>query len=241
MTRWPLWRLLVCIEAWLLSVAAFHRYRPIHEDVIVPLLIGVVPSIALVGLWGLARAAAGERASGEERATVIELIVAATSVAAALVWIVQWTMGAREELERFDEAVGQATIIIDVSLTGLSAAACLAALALDWILSTAHGQLRRAMAWLRRTHVLVTVVYVVALFGSAWLFTHWPDTPGLERSAALFRARAALYVFELAKATAFPVQALFAAMAVVVGAMDSRQARRQVGGSAGRPPGHLLH
>lgn len=222
MTRWPLWRLLVWIEVWLLAVAAVHRYRSIHDAFVVPLLIAFVPAAAMVALRALARAAVGHATDEDQRAHAVEILIAAVGIFATVWWFTEWAFQARDDLRRFDEMFGQATIIIDVSLTGLSAAACLAALALDGILATAHEQLRQAMVWLRRTHVVVTGLYVVALFGSAWLFTHWPDTPGTESSELFDRARAALYVYEFTKATVFPLQAFFAAMAVAVVAMDSR-------------------
>lgn len=222
MTRWPVWRLLVWIEVWLLGVAAVHRYDPIHDAFVVPLMIAFVPAAAMVALWGLARAAVGDTADADRRANRLEVSIAAICVVATAWWFVEWSLQARDNLRRFDEMFGQVTIIIDVSLTGLSAAACLAALALDWILATAHEQLRQAMMWLRRTHVIVTIVYVTALFGSAWLFTHWPDTPGTETSRMFYRARLALSVYEFTKATVFPLQAFFAALAVWVVTLDSR-------------------
>jgi hypothetical protein len=225
-TRWPLWRVLAWIEAWLVLVAAFHHSRPIHEDVIVPLLFGIVPAIAFVACWGLARAAVGHHADPEQRATWLEVAIATLAEAGAVVWIGQWALEARDNLRRMNEMIGQATIIIDVSLTGLSAAACIAALSLDWILSTAHEPLRAAMAWLRRAHLVVTAAYVLALFGSTWLFMHWPDASGADTDALFSRARIALYVYEYARATVFPVQAFFAAMAVLIVTADSRQANK---------------
>jgi hypothetical protein len=218
-----LWRLLVWVEVWLLCVAAFHRYQPIHQAFVVPLMIAFVPAAAMVAFWALARAAVGHTADPEKRANVLEVAIVAAAVAATGWWIVDWAFQARDDLRRFDEMFGQVTIIIDVSLTGLAAAACLAALALDFILATAHEQLRQTLTWLRRAHVIVTIVYVVALFGSAWLFTQWPDTPGTETSRLFSRARTALYVYEFTKATVFPLQAFFAAMAVAVVTVDSRQ------------------
>ena len=152
-----------------------------------------------------------------------EISLAVISVAASLGWTVEWAIDARERLARFDQMVGQATVIVDVSLTGLSAAACLSALALDWILSTAHESLRLTMLWVRRTHVVVTLLYVVALFGSGWMMTRWPETAATDAAQALDRVRATIYVYEFAKATVFPVQAVFAAAAVAVVAFDSRQ------------------
>jgi hypothetical protein len=222
MTRWPLWRLLVWVEAWLMLVAAFHRSRPIHEDFVVPLLFGVVPGIVIVAFWGLARAAAGHSPAPNQRASWLEVALTVVASLGTVFWVGEWTGEVRADVRRLEEMVGQATIIIDISLTGLSAAACIAALALDWVLSTAHEQLRATMTWLRRTHLLVTGVYVVALFGSAWVFTHWPDPSGPD-AALLDRARFALDVYQFAKGTAFPVQALFAALALWVVTVDSRQ------------------
>jgi hypothetical protein len=233
-TRWPLWRLLVWIEVWLLIVAAFHRSRPIHAAFVVPLLLAFVPAAAMVGFWALARAAVGDKADAERRANWLEVAIAVVCVAACSWWIVEWALEARADLRRFDEMFGQVTIIIDVSLTGLSAAACLAALAIDFILATAHEPLRQAMSWLRRTHVIVTVVYMAALFGSAWLFTQWPDTPGAETSRLFSRARTALFVYEFTKATVFPVQALFAASALAVVTLDRHQGRLKASRQVGR-------
>jgi hypothetical protein len=221
-TRWPIWRLLIWTEAWLLTVAAAHAYRPIHEAFLVPLMIAVIPSGLVVALWGLARAATEQKPSGNERALSIELLIALVAVLAAATWVVRWSLQAHADLQRINAMLGQATIIIDVSLTWLSIVACFAALTLDGLLATVHADLRDAMHWLRRTHVAVTVVHVAALFGSAWLFTHLPDTGTAENPASFERARVALHVYEYCKATVFPVQALFAAMAVAVVAIDSR-------------------
>jgi hypothetical protein len=223
-SRWPLWRLLVWIEAWLLAIAAMHRYRPLHQEFLAPLLVAVIPACGAVAVWSIARRASRRPAGLEQRASRLEALIASATVIATAFWIVEWAIEAREDLNQFDAMLGRATVIIDVSLTGLSAAACLAALALDWILSTAHETLRNAMTWLRRTHVLATVIYVVVLFGAAWLFLQWPDTPGHESAEAVRRARTALYVYEFAKATVFPAQAFFAALAVVVVVLDSREA-----------------
>jgi hypothetical protein len=221
-TRWPLWRLLVWVEAWLLAIGAVHRYHAIHEAFAVPMLIALVPGIAIVALWGLARAAVGQGTAPEQRASWFEVCLAVLAVAGALGWIVEWAVDARQRLVRFDQMVGQATLIVDVSLTGLSAAACLAALALDWILATAHESLRLTMIWVRRTHVVVTAIYVVALFGSAWMMTRWPDTAATDAADVLGRIRATIYIYEFAQATVFPVQAFFAATAVAVVTFDSR-------------------
>lgn len=222
MTRLPLWRVLVWVEAWLLLVAAFHHSRPIHEDVIVPLLFGIVPGLAFVAYWGLARAAVGHRADPERRATWLEVSIATLATSGAVFWIGQWALEAGDNLRRMHQMIGQATIIIDVSLTGLSAAACIAALALDWILSTGHEPLRPERTWLRRAHLAVTAVYVLVLVGSTWLFMQWPEGSSADTSAPFSRARFALSVYELARATVFPVQTFFAATAVLFATLDSR-------------------
>lgn len=222
MTRWPIWRLLIWLEVWVFTVAGVHAYRPIHEAFFVPLLIAFIPAAVVVAMWGLARGATEQRPSGRERAAWIELLVAATAAIVSAGWVVKWTLGAREDLQRIDAMLGEATIIIDVSLTWLSVAACLAALTLDGLLATAHKQLREAMRWLRRTHLVVTVLQVTALFASAWLFTQLPDAGTADNAAFFGRARAALHVYEYSQATVFPVQAFFAAMAVAVVAADSR-------------------
>jgi hypothetical protein len=77
------------------------------------------------------------------------------------------------------------------------------------------------MHWLRRTHIAVTIVHVMALIGSAWVFTNWPAMAE-GNTAGFQRARIALHVYEYARATIFPVQAVFAALAVLVVALDSR-------------------
>lgn len=223
MTRWPPWRLLVWVEAWLLVVGGVHRYHVIHESFVVPMLIAIVPGAAMVLLWALARAAVEQGTAPGQHATWLELCVAVLAIAAAIGWAVEWAVDARDRLARFDQMVGQATLIVDVSLTGLSVAACLAALALDGILAAAHQALRVTLTWVRRTHLAVTAIYVIALFGSAWMMTRWPETAATDPAAALDRLRATIYVYEFAQATVFPVQALFAAAAIAVVAFDSRQ------------------
>ena len=221
MSSWPLWRLLVWIEVWLLGVTAVHRYRPVHEAFVVPLLFALIPGAALVIIRSLARAATDQTTIEQRPARVVELAAAVLAVATAAWWTAQWALEARDDLRRVDAMLGQATIIVDVSLTGLSMVACFAALTLDWFLATAHTPLRETMHWLRRTHIGVTVIHVVALIGSAWVFTNWPAMSA-EDAAGFQRARIALHVYEYAKATIFPVQAVFAALAVLVVALDSR-------------------
>ena len=209
------------MELWLLAVAAVHRARPIHDAFVVPLLIAVVPGAALAAMWALSRGATSDRPSGRERAHSVELLVCAIAAIAAAGWVVLWAREALEDARRLDAALGNATIIVDVSLTGFSLAACLAALALDTFLAAAHEQLRAAMRWLRRTHIVVTVLHVGALFASAWVFTQMPD-PGTADNAAYFtRARVALHVYEFCQATVFPVQAFFAAMSVALLTADN--------------------
>jgi hypothetical protein len=221
MSSWPLWRLLVWIEGWLLAVAALHLSRPIHEAFVVPLLIAVVPGAALVVMRSLARAATDQPPIDQRPAGVLELAIGVLGVGVATWWAAQWAFEARDDLRRIDAMLGQATIIVDVSLTGLSMVACVAALTLDWFLATAHQPLRETMHWLRRTHIAVTVVHVLALMGSAWAFTNGPGMSD-DSLAAFQRARSALHVYEYLKATIFPVQAVFAALAVMVVALDSR-------------------
>jgi hypothetical protein len=221
MSRWPLWRLLVWVEAWLLSVTAFHLVRPVHEAFVVPLLIAIIPGTALVIIRSFARAATDHKALDQRPARLVELAIGGLAVAVAGWWTVQWALQARDDLRRVDAILGQATIVVDVSLTGLSMVACFAALTLDWFLATAHQPLRETMHWLRRTHIAVTVAHVCVLIGSAWAVTNWPGMT--DDSAAFFqRARIALHVYEYARATIFPVQAVFAALAVLVVALDSR-------------------
>ena len=55
------------------------------------------------------------------------------------------------------------------------------------------------------------------------MITRWPETPVTDASQALDRVRATIYVYDFAKATVFPVQAVFAAAALAVVAFDSRQ------------------
>jgi len=220
-----LWRLLVWIESWLLAVAAFHGYRPIHAAFWIPLVIAAGPGAIIVAMWALAKGATGERAAPAVRAQSWEVAIAAASVIAAGAWTVRWTVQARDDLHAIDEMIGQATIIVDVSVTWLSALACFAALALDWLLSAAKGRYGHMMTRLRRLHVVVTIVHVAALFGAAWLFTQWPEaaTPGGAPPAAVLleRARTALHVYEYARATMFPVQSFFAALAVLVATLNN--------------------
>jgi hypothetical protein len=215
-TAWPIWRLLVWLELWLLTVAAFHAWRPIHPDFVVPLLIGVVPAAVMVAIWGVSRGATEQRPSGHERATWIELLVAASAAIAAAGWVLEWALQAHADVQRIDAMLGEAIVIVDVSLTGLSLVACFAALTLDGLLAAAEARLRDAMRWLRRTHVVVTIVMIAALFGAAWLVTQAPDTGTAANIAYFERARVALHVYEYCKATVFPVQTLFAAMAVAL-------------------------
>jgi hypothetical protein len=224
-TRWPIWRLLIWLESWLLAVAIFHRYRPIHDEFVVPLLIAVLPAAVLVAMWALARAATEQRTAQGARATWVELLIACVTVVAAATWAIRWAAQAREDLRQIDAVLGQATIIVDVSLTWLSIGACFAALTLDGLLAVAGQRLRDAMHWLRRTHLFVTVVHIGALFGSAWLFTRVPDLGTADNAAFFERARIALHVYEYAKATVFPVQAVFASLAVAVTAADSRSSQ----------------
>jgi hypothetical protein len=220
-TKWPIWRLLVWTELWLIGVAAVHVNRPIHERFVVLLLIAVIPAAGVIAMWALSRGATSERPSGAERASWIELLIAATAAIAAGGWVIAWTLEARADLQRVDAMLGKSTMIIDVSLTWLSIAACLAALTLDNLLAAAHAALRRALQWLRRTHVIVTLVQVVALFGSAWFFTRIPDGVTLESAAHFERARIALHIYEYCRATIFPVQAFFAGVTVALIAADN--------------------
>ena len=228
MSRWPLWRLLVWIEVWLLAVAAFHFYRPIHVEFWIPLVIAAGPGVIIVAMWALARGATGATAAANARAYPWELVFGIVTVIAAAAWTARWALEARDDLRTIDEMLGHATIIVDVSVTWLSATACFVALTLDWLLAAARGTYGYAMTQLRRTHVLVTICHVAALFGSAWLFTLWPEaasSDGAPQSAALLeRARTALHVFEYARATMFPVQSFFAALAVLVAMLNSRSA-----------------
>jgi len=223
-----LWRLLVWIEAWLLAVAAFHFYRPIHVEFWIPLLIAVGPGSILVAMWALAKGATGESALPSVRAYPWEVLLAAAALAAAATWTVRWASEAHDDLRTIDDMLGQATIIIDVSVTRLSALACFAALTIDWLLSAARGAYGHALTQLRRTHIVVSICHVGALFGAAWLFTQWPEAAaaggGTESAALLDRARTALHVYEYARATLFPTQSVFAALAVLLATLNSRSA-----------------
>lgn len=221
MSRWPLWRLLIVIEVWLLAVAAAHRLRPFHDEFLIPLLVAGVPAAALVVLWGLVRAFGGQPAAAS-RAGALELLIAAVACLAAFGWGVRWAQEAHQDLGRLDALLGTETLILDVSLTWIAALACFAALTLDWLLSAARGQWRGAMTGLRWLHVTVTVLHVAALFGSAWLLTRWPESAAGDTTVLFQRGRTALHVYEYARATVLPVQALFAAMAVAIAALDSR-------------------
>jgi hypothetical protein len=221
MTRWPIWRLLVWLELWLLAVVVFHAARPIHDAFLVPLLIAIVPAGAIVAMWGLSRGATADRPTGRERASWIELLIAATAAIAAAGWVVDWTLRARDDLRRIDAMLGEATIVVDVSLTWVSVAACIAALTLDGLLAASHQRLREALNWLRRTHLIVTIAHVAALFGSAWTVTQAPESGTADNAAFFERARLALHVYEYCKATVFPVQAWFAAMAIALTTADN--------------------
>jgi hypothetical protein len=220
-TAWPIWRVLVWIEPWLLTVGIVHAQRPIHHAFIIPLLIAVVPASVIIAIWALARAATDVKPHGDERAWLIEMLIAGVAAMAAAGWAIAWALQARADLQQIDSMLGQSTIIIDLSLTWLSVGACVAALTLDGVLATAHEKLRQTMVWLRRTHVAVTVLHVGALIGSAWLLTQVPDSGTVENAAYFDRARGALHVYEYARATIFPVQAFFAAMAVAVVTADN--------------------
>ena len=221
MTRWPLWRLIVWLEVWLIVVAGVHVARPIHDEFLVPLLLAIVPAVVIVAMWGLSRGATADRPTGVERASSIEVLIAAIAAIAAAGWVIKWTLQARDDLRRIDAMLGDATIIVDVSLTWVSLAACIAALTLDGLLAVSHARLREALHWLRRSHLIVTIVHVAALFGSAWAVTQVPE-PGTVDNAAFFeRARLALHAYEYCKATVFPVQAWFAAMAVALTTADN--------------------
>lgn len=221
MTRWPIWRLVVWLEVWLIAVAGLHAARPIHDEFLVPLLIAIVPAGVIVAMWGLSRGATADRPTGRERASWLELLIAATAAIGAAGWVIEWTLQARDDLRRIDAMLGEATIIVDVSLTWVSLAACIAALTLDGLLAASHARLREALHWLRRTHLMITVVHVAGLFGSAWAITQVPD-PGTADNAAFFeRARLALHAYEYCKATVFPVQAWFAAMTVALTTADN--------------------
>jgi hypothetical protein len=218
-TKLPIWRLLIWVEVWLLAVATYHASRPIHERFVVPLLIAIVPAVVVVAMWAMSRGATPQRPTGRERASWLELLIAASAAIAAAAWMMKWSLQAHEDVKRIHAILGQTTIIIDVSLTWLSVGVCLVALTLDGFLAAAHERLRQALHMLRRAHVVVTAVHLAALFGSAWVFTQVPDTGTADNAAFLERARWALTVYEYSRATVFPVQAFFAAMAVgIVGA-----------------------
>lgn len=223
--NWPLWRVLVWCELWVLAIALVHRVRPIHDSFLVPAAIALTPPVALVALWALTRPWRADPPRAPVRATSLELVGVIVAAVAAFLWVLQWSAQALDDMRRVGALLGEATVIVNVSLTGVSTAACLAALALDFLLVTAHEELRQAMTWLRRTHVIVTALYLTALIGSLWLFSRWPELLTTPDAASVDRARTALYVHELAKATAFPVQALLAAMAVGVVTFDSRSRR----------------
>lgn len=221
MTSWPIWRVLVWVEPWLLAVGIVHSQRPIHDAFVIPLLIAVVPAGGIIAVWALARAATDVKPRGDERAWWIELLIAGVAAMAAGGWAIAWTLQARADLQRIDAMLGQSTIIIDVSLTWLSVGACIAALTLDGVLATAHERLRQTMVWLRRTHLVVTVLHLGVLIGAAWLLTQVPGSGTVQNAAYFDQARGALHAYEYARATIFPVQAFFAAMAVAVVTADS--------------------
>jgi hypothetical protein len=107
MSSWPLWRLLVWIEAWLLAVTVFHLYRPVHEAFVVPLLIAVIPGAALVIIRSLARAATEHTEIHQQPARVVELAIGVFAVGVAARWTVQWALQAGEDLRRVDAMLGR--------------------------------------------------------------------------------------------------------------------------------------
>ncbi len=221
MTKLPLWRLLIWIEVWLLGVALYHASRPIHQHVAVPLLIAIVPAVVVVAMWAMSRGATPQRPTGRERASWLELLIAAAAAICAAAWVINWTLQAHEDVKRINTIFGQATIIIDVSLTWLALGACVVALTLDGLLAATHAQLRQALRWIRRAHMAITAIQLVALFGSAWIFTQLPDTGAADNATFMERARWALTVYEYSRATVFPVQAFFAAIGVGLVAADN--------------------
>lgn len=222
MTRWPIWRLLIWLEVWLLTIAGIQHYRPIHPEFVVPLLLAVLPAGGMVGYWALSRGATEMRPRGDERASWVELLIAATATIAAAGWIISWTRQAYAELQRLDALLGQATVIIDLSLNWLSLGACAAALTLDGALAAVHKGVRELLIWTRRSHVAITSLQVVALFGAVYVLTQMPATGTAENAGFFDRARLALHIYEYAKATIFPVQALFAALSIAIVAADTR-------------------
>jgi hypothetical protein len=206
----------------MLGVALTHAAQPLHPSFLVPALLAVVPVIVVVLMWIFARGATAQRPTGAERASWFELVVAAAAVTAAAAWVINWTRQARDDLNRLDAMLGQATIIIDVSLTWWALGACLAALALDGMLSVTHERTREAMQWLRRAHIGVSIVHLGALVASAWVLTQGGARTTSEGTAIFDRVRAVVHVYEYARATVFPVQAFFAALAVAFVAADSR-------------------
>jgi hypothetical protein len=220
-TKLPIWRLLIWVEVWLLAVATYHASQPIHPDFVVPLLIAVVPAVVVIAMWAVSRGATPHRPTGRERASWMELLIAASAAIAAGAWVISWSLQVYEDVKRLNTIIGRATVIIDLSLTWVAVGVCMVAVTLDGLLAATHERLRHALAWLRRAHVAVTAIQLVALFGSAWVFTQVPDTGTAANPAFLKRARAALTIYEYSRATVFPVQAFFAAIAVGVVAADN--------------------
>lgn len=225
MERWPFWRVLVWVEAWLLLVWGVSLYRG-APSFFQALGAATLPAGLLISIWTyLTRRERRVRpmpAASGMPAMPVELTIAAVAVAAAAFWIIDWAIEARQDLERFNQTLGQGAIIVDVSIGWVSALACFSALAIDWMLSGAASRFGAAMTRLRRTHVIVTICHVAALFASAWIFLRWPDAASTgtatDASILLQRARSALTVYEFARATVLPVQAFFAAVAILFAA-----------------------
>lgn len=220
MRQWPPWRLLVWTEAWLLAAAALHRWRPFHEEFLMAAGIAVAPALVGSAIWALGKARQPPGAGAG--ATGVEVWLAIAAIVAAAAWAAQGGLDARDDLRALDALLGSTDIVVDVSLTGVSVLACAAALAIDWVLSRAREGLRNLMVWVRRVHVPVTALHLLVLFGAAWTLARWPSTPDEDVAALFHRARAALHVYEYARATVLPVQSFFAALAVAIAVWDSR-------------------
>lgn len=218
MISWPLWRVLVIAEGWLLLVATLYRVAGWPAGFVAAALTAVGPALVLLLLWLLrTRPPHSPRPSA-----ALERAVAGTACLAAALWTLEWTLGAGAAVARMDRQLGDRMVIVDVSVTWQAIAACAAALTLDWLLSRTPGPHGPGLTWLRRVHVTVTAAHLAALFGAAWWLSAWPDASGADSLAVFAQARVALHVHAFAGATVLPVQACFAAAAVLAVVFERR-------------------
>lgn len=218
MTSWPLWRVLVIAEGWLLAVAALHRLGSWPTDFAAALLTALGPALAVLLLWLLRPHSPGVVATS----TVPERAVAVTACLAAAAWTLERSLRAWADVQVMDRQLGDQMLIVNVAVTWQAIVACAAALTIDWLLTRTPGRHGAGLAWLRRVHVTATAVHLATLFGAAWWLTTWATAPGADSREAFAQARVALHAHEFARATVLPVQAFFAAAAVLAVVVERR-------------------